>query len=592
MTRRAISCSPPATTKTSASPIDTSASAVNRCKPAGLASWPPWSTSTIAKRLTHTIGNATYKVRHEFDELGRLRRLIYPDESKVDYEFSGPFLRSVGLDGKELVRYERPTPIGYPQQVKFANGSESNYTFSESINPNCPRPTLRLCSLKILAEGKPRRDYRFNYDGAGNLLELRDNLRSVVQHYFLDDLDRLIATGEQVVPAATWPSVSYTSADVNNGPGNGGVAPWLPAHPGVRWLNAYAYDQIGNMVWSSDAGKFSYPESGPYSVRPHAAERIGTRVHTYDDAGSLSGDGTHSYEVDSDGRTRIFRNGAGETRLGYAADDSLATLERPDGNNRVAIDRIYTCESSGCWKTIFVGEQPIAVAKGAQRFFLHANHLGSIELITDGAGLVRGHFRYGPYGEVVETSVTLPAMPMHTYLGREALLSPSLMQLGMRQYDTRTKRFLSTDPLVGNGTPATASPYSYAYSNPQTFSDSDGHLAWFVPIIVGAVIDGIQAERHGGDFWEGALRGAVAGAFVSLGGYLAAQPGVTAAGQYFVQGWAGALSGAAQYELWGGDGQKMMIGGFISGAVGNYLAGENGAGLEGTLCSLSSSVTH
>ncbi len=85
--------------------------------------------------------------------------------------------------------------------------------------------------------------------------------------------------------------------------------------------------------------------------------------------------------------------------------------------------------------------------------------------------------------------------------------------------------FLAVDPQG-----QFASPYLAFGNNPVNFIDPDGELAWFVPLIIGAVIGGttggVIANNNGIDWWKGAITGAFIGA--SIGALVA--PGLGAAG--------------------------------------------------------------
>ena len=79
-----------------------------------------------------------------------------------------------------------------------------------------------------------------------------------------------------------------------------------------------------------------------------------------------------------------------------------------------------------------------------------------------------------------------------------------------RQYDAAVGRWFGVDPQD-----QFASPYVGMGNNPVMMVDPDGELAWFVPLIIGAVVGGATggaiAHNNGQDFWSGVLKGALAG---------------------------------------------------------------------------------
>lgn len=118
--------------------------------------------------------------------------------------------------------------------------------------------------------------------------------------------------------------------------------------------------------------------------------------------------------------------------------------------------------------------------------------------------------------------------------------------------------------------------YGYVLNNPLSYVDPSGELAWFVPVIIGAVIGGTTAAVSGGNFGQilgSTMIGAAAGLIGGGVGNLAA------GGAFFSSTVATTLSSAAI----GG-----AAGGFVGGVGNAWLNGANfgqglGAGLRAGL---------
>lgn len=144
----------------------------------------------------------------------------------------------------------------------------------------------------------------------------------------------------------------------------------------------------------------------------------------------------------------------------------------------------------------------------------------------------------------------------------------------LRYYDYA--RWLSVDPKS-----QFSSPYTGMGNNPVMMVDPDGQLAWFIPIIIGAVVggtsQGIATSNNGGNFfdgfWKGALVGGVAGATgVGVGGAFSGSLG----------GFGSALAGGTSAGFVGGGlGSAINGGNFLDGAWRGALTGLAGAGLGG-----------
>ena len=116
------------------------------------------------------------------------------------------------------------------------------------------------------------------------------------------------------------------------------------------------------------------------------------------------------------------------------------------------------------------------------------------------------------------------------YTGHEHHYWFGLVNMNARLYDPLLGRFLSPDPYVQMPDfTQNFNRYSYCLNNPLVYIDQDGELAWFVPVIIGAIIGGYigGSSAEGGQLnplkwswngktWLGIGIGAVIG---GVGGY-------------------------------------------------------------------------
>ncbi len=130
------------------------------------------------------------------------------------------------------------------------------------------------------------------------------------------------------------------------------------------------------------------------------------------------------------------------------------------------------------------------MATGSSVFeYVHRDHLGSVEAVTDQAGnklVVLGH---DPYGErrkpdwtgqltKAEIEALLAAHGERVSRGftrHEHLDRTGLIHMNGRMYDPRLGRFLSPDPIVGDVTSSQSwNLYSYVTNNPLSYVDPTG----------------------------------------------------------------------------------------------------------------------
>lgn len=123
------------------------------------------------------------------------------------------------------------------------------------------------------------------------------------------------------------------------------------------------------------------------------------------------------------------------------------------------------------WDGMLPGAEA-AVASG-ELYYVHTDHLGTPQAMTDEAGQVVWRAVYNPFGyasidpaSTVEMNVRYPGQ----YFDQET----GLHYNGARYYDPGTGRYITSDPIGLDGGPNT---YLYANANPVRFFDPDGEAA-------------------------------------------------------------------------------------------------------------------
>jgi RHS repeat-associated protein len=252
-------------------------------------------------------------------------------------------------------------------------------------------------------------------------------------------------------------------------------------------------DAIGNVSWKSDVGSYSY----------HATKRR-----------AVVSAGSHSYGYDANGNM-VTRDGS---TIGYASYNLPTSIAA--GANTSSL-------SYGAWRnrtkqvavtagvtetTIYVAGLVEKVTKGTateyrhlisgtpgtvamytrrssgtnDTYYLHRDHLGSGELITNAAGTQVVKLSFSAYGERRDTDwdgpissgdlTTLGNTTRHGFTDHEHLDSVGLIHMNGRVYDPLIGRFLSRDPYIdGVQNSQGANGYSYVWNNPLTRWDPKGY---------------------------------------------------------------------------------------------------------------------
>src|SRR5262245_26285698 len=137
------------------------------------------------------------------------------------------------------------------------------------------------------------------------------------------------------------------------------------------------------------------------------------------------------------------------------------------GGNGVAA--IYTRRSDG----------------SANFYYLHQDHQGSPELITNSAGAALVRLSFTAYGERRDGNdwdgpvsagdmAAIANVTRRGFTGHEHLDNVGLIHLNGRVYDPRLGRFLGADPVVIPGLSQAVNPYSYVWNDPLNLTDPSG----------------------------------------------------------------------------------------------------------------------
>ena len=140
-------------------------------------------------------------------------------------------------------------------------------------------------------------------------------------------------------------------------------------------------------------------------------------------------------------------------------------------------------------------------------FYVHADHLGSPELITNSSGAQVIKLSFGAYGERRDSDwdgavssgdmTTIGNTIRHGFTGHEHLDSVSLIHMNGRVYDPIVARFLGVDPIVESGISQSPNSYSYVWNNPLKYTDPSGYGVWRWPP---KRVDGGGGSSSGGMF--------------------------------------------------------------------------------------------
>ena len=386
-----------------------------------------------------------------FDPLGRITRIQYPDHTTVGYEYDGLVLRRIREKGSLIAEWTDYDATLHPLHILFGNGVETSYTYSTSDNSNCPVDSGRLCTVKTKRGETLYQNLRYRYDPAGKLVDTFDAVNGR-DTYIYDTLGRL------------------KSDD----------------HLGRQ--TTFRYDKLGNMAWKSDIGSYSY-----LAERSDLIARVGSKTFEHDADGNTvrSGDQHYSYSVDGK-LLGVSGDPLHEVTFEYDANGVRVKRREREGVNAhvmLYVNRLYECSMQSfvgvingahdCVKLIYNGDTLIATdgKRPGSSLWLHTDPLGSMQVATNKAGSATALAQYSFYGsdrgaEGEENQVSLA----RRFIGQVLDSGTGLYYLNSRYYDPALGRFLTADGVTLNFLePQTLNRYSYAQNDPVNFRDPSGY---------------------------------------------------------------------------------------------------------------------
>ncbi|HEY3359939.1 MAG TPA: FG-GAP-like repeat-containing protein, partial [Polyangia bacterium] len=375
------------------------------------------------------IDNVYYSFAKGYDAGGRLLWTQFPDGDTVgtplaplQYDGAGRLTRIPGF--VDAATYDA---AGQPLVVTNSNGTVTTRTYSPTRN--------WLTGISTVKGSNPIQSLGITHNAEGLITQVTSPFAQEGWTYGYDDLHRL------------------TAATNASGPADD---------------QTFAYDPTGNITSNSRVGAYTYAAAG--TARPHAVTQAGSNAYAYDANGNLLTGAGRTITWDPENRPRDI-NG---TTFAYDADGHR--VKKVVGG--VATYYIGDdLEISGCVMTKYVHLGGLLVAKrvGTTSYWLHTDHAGSVQVVTDASGAEAQRLKYRPYGERLATGTSHPEARGFTGQRQD---ETGLFYLHARYFDPALGRFISPDPSVPTTETVGLNRYAYGANNPVSNLDIDG-LGWF-----------------------------------------------------------------------------------------------------------------
>ncbi|RYG99568.1 MAG: hypothetical protein EON58_03475 [Alphaproteobacteria bacterium] len=323
---------------------------------------------------------------------------------------------------------------GQTRSIAYANGAVTDFSYDPQRN--------WLVRVKTVTGDRTWLNNAYTRDRLGRITDIEGNLQADSWKYGYDDLSRLV----------------------------------LSRNLGDSTLtDTYTYADNGNLTFRRTMGDYTYPSSSS-TLRPHAATRIGTKVLTYDANGNMLTDGSRTLAWDRSNQLAQVAQSTGNVSFLYGPDGARVKKGLASKATYYAGPDIEIEQKTVGSESFTLYPHPdvkiaVSVTGQAEKSVLHRDHLSSVRLVTNEAGIRSEQTSYAAYGEPTNKAMET----QKGYIGERFDAETGLMYLNARYYDPAFGRFISPDDwdptLEGVGT----NRYAYAQNDPVNKSDPNGH---------------------------------------------------------------------------------------------------------------------
>ena len=475
------------------------------------------SSDRVISQIRTLADGTTLSYSYAYNTLGQLSLTTYPGGVTIAYEYdSHGFCTQMTAGGQVVWR------------LASADGLRDSTMFCDSISYTSTRDANGMLSCQQWWHGTSslsRKTYTF--DGTtGNLLNRSVDNVAHLNPGSLMQLGEAADIQNNTDSFNSWPQLSDTTI----------VGPTIPLE--TDGLETYTYDALdrltnvggslgaqtmtinygsgGNILSKSSVGNYSY-DAG---AQPHAVIGV-TNPRSWIPSATLE---TTFGQLN---KIEMISNGTYETSFSYGPDlERWSTEETKNGSDYRDVlyaDDYERVTMNGVTREFYyLGHGVIIMRQGGNFTPLLSmmDHLGSIFRVVDQSGNPKFNAYYDAWGqqEVTKNAISL----QRGYCGHEMLPEYGLINMNGRLYDPLLGRFLSPDNYVQQPDYSqNFNRYTYCMNNPLKYTDPDGEIAWFVPVIAGAIIGaytGASIQSHtaafwqwSSDSWKGAIVGGVIG---------------------------------------------------------------------------------
>jgi RHS repeat-associated protein len=443
-----------------------------------------------AINVTTGVNGTSYVFTNSYDpKSGLLATITYPTSTSAvtnsrfaiqyDYQYG------VLADIRDLYT---PTTVYWQENSVDAAGHATNDQYGNGLQTfSSYDPVTGLLATRSTGTTSQIQNLSYQWDKVGNLLERKNSNPNLAQPLVedftsYDGLNRLVTSTLNGTPNL---SLSYDAQG------------------------------IGNIATKSDVGTYSYAAACGTIVHPHAVTTAGSNSYCYDANGNMvtrngSSISWYSYnlpnQINQGSNYSQFSYGAGRNRYQHVSHEAAGGSLPAGTETTIYVSGMFeqVTKPSGVVEFkhyIVAGGMPIGIrtlrTNGVNDMrYLHRDHLGSVDTITNETGAIVEQLSYDAFGKR-RSGATWSGTPSPTdwtniaaithrgFTNHEQLDDVGLVHMNGRVYDPTIGRFISADPSIqAPYMSQSLNRYSYVLNNPLSMMDPTGY-SWLSAILGG-----------------------------------------------------------------------------------------------------------
>ncbi len=455
-------------------------------------------------------GSGHYELAYNGD--GQVRSISQPNSASLSFSYDGAGrLETITGPQRQITYAYRGT--GTVDRITAPGGSLAfTYDGSHVTGINTDGPIASSLSwaynadLAPVSESVGGTSVAFGYDNdgllvrSGDLVLTRDANNGTVKTASIGKLAETYqynSHGELQEYAVTFDGTPLTSYTYGRD-GAGRIT--TITRPGS--LTGFAYDAAGRLQTASAgvvaSSEYTYDKNGNRRSRTRSGGIVDEG--TYDEQDRLIAYGDTTYTYMPNGELETSTTGGATTSFGYDSFGNLRTVGIPGMAIEYLVDAVNRrvgkkvngsltrgwvyadgyrivaeVDAAGTVVSRFVygtrANVPDYLVRGGETFRIIANHVGSPELVVNIAtGVVVQRIEYDEFGSVL--SDTNPGFQPFGFAGGLYDRDTGFVRFGARDYDARTGRWTTKDPLGFGG--GDANLYAYVHGDPVNMIDPSG----------------------------------------------------------------------------------------------------------------------